>query len=133
MARLGNRICIWRLYELLDDLKLPACHLISRSVFDYVPDVIEPQILVRQHNAEEFATIIVHQFEEMLRQSKGQPLALDKALHTMIFGQLYLIYALRKALEHILNYPNRDKVWITRPSEIYDYASSLPNGILLDS
>ncbi len=232
----GNRVGVWRLYELLDDLKLPACHLINTSVFDYAPDVIEPimargdeiighgrtnaerhgqwweedelrmltevrsfiknrtgiaprgwmapwmsqsritpdllheagysfemdwpcddqpiwmktrngklmampyslevndspQILVRHHNAEEFATMIVHQFEEMLRQSTGQPLVLGIALHTMIFGQPYRIYALRKALEHILNHPNRDKVWITRPGEIYDYVSSLPNGILLD-
>jgi peptidoglycan/xylan/chitin deacetylase (PgdA/CDA1 family) len=232
----GNRVGVWRLYELLDDLKLPACHLINTSVFDYAPDVIEPimargdeiighgrtnaerhgqwweedelrmltevrsfiknrtgiaprgwmapwmsqsritpdllheagysfemdwpcddqpiwmktrngklmampyslevndspQILVRHHNAEEFATMIVHQFEEMLRQSTGQPLVLGIALHTMIFGQPYRIYALRKALEHILNHPNRDKVWITRPGEIYDYVSSLPKGILLD-
>lgn len=38
----GNRVGVWRLYELLDDLKLPACHLINTSVFDYAPDVIEP-------------------------------------------------------------------------------------------
>ena len=39
-----------------------------------------PQILVRHHTAEEFATMIVHQFEEMLHQSSKQPLVLGIAL-----------------------------------------------------
>ena len=230
----GNRVGVWRLYELLDELKLPACHLVNTAVFDYAPDVIEPiiargdevighgrtnaerhgqwweadearmlaegrskiaaatgraprgwmapwmsqsqhtpdllqeagycfemdwpcddqpvwmktrngrlmslpysleindspQILVRHHTAEDFATMIVHQFEEMLHQSSRQPLVLGIALHTMIFGQPYRLYALRKALQHILNHPERDKVWITRPGEIYDHVCALPEGTI---
>jgi peptidoglycan/xylan/chitin deacetylase (PgdA/CDA1 family) len=230
----GNRVGVWRLYELLDELKLPACHLVNTAVFDYAPDVIEPiiargdevighgrtnaerhgqwweadearmlaevrskiatatgraprgwmapwmsqsqhtpdllqeagycfemdwpcddqpiwmktrngrlmslpysleindspQILVRHHTAEDFATMIVHQFEEMLHQSTRQPLVLGIALHTMIFGQPYRLYALRKALQHILNHPERDKVWITRPGEIYDHVCALPEGTI---
>lgn len=230
----GNRVGVWRLYELLDELKLPACHLVNTAVFDYAPDVIEPiiargdevighgrtnaerhgqwweadearmlaevrskiatatgraprgwmapwmsqsqhtpdllqeagycfemdwpcddqpiwmktrngrlmslpysleindspQILVRHHTAEDFATMIVHQFEEMLHQSTKQPLVLGIALHTMIFGQPYRLYALRKALQHILNHPERDKVWITRPGEIYDHVCALPEGTI---
>ena len=89
-----------------------------------------PQILVRHHTAEDFATMIVHQFEEMLHQSSRQPLVLGIALHTMIFGQPYRLYALRKALQHILNHPERDKVWITRPGEIYDHVCALPEGTI---
>jgi peptidoglycan/xylan/chitin deacetylase (PgdA/CDA1 family) len=89
-----------------------------------------PQILVRHHTGEEFATMIVHQFEEMLRQSEQQPLVLGIALHTMIVGQPYRLYALRKALEHIVNHPQRDKVWITRPGEIYDHCVALPEGVV---
>lgn len=230
----GNRVGVWRLYELLDELKLPACHLVNTAVFDYAPEVIEPiiargdevighgrtnaerhgqwweadearmlaevrskiaaatgraprgwmapwmsqsqhtpdllqeagycfemdwpcddqpiwmktrngrlmslpysleindspQILVRHHTAEDFATMIVHQFEEMLHQSTKQPLVLGIALHTMIFGQPYRLYALRKALQHILNHPERDKVWITRPGEIYDHVCALPEGTI---
>lgn len=230
----GNRVGVWRLYELLDELKLPACHLVNTAVFDYAPEVIEPiiargdevighgrtnaerhgqwweadearmlaevrskiaevtghaprgwmapwmsqsqhtpdllqeagycfemdwpcddqpiwmktrngrlmslpysleindspQILVRHHTAEDFATMIVHQFEEMLNQSNRQPLVLGIALHTMIFGQPYRLYALRKALQHILNHPERDKVWITRPGEIYDHVCALPEGTI---
>jgi allantoinase len=232
----GNRVGVWRMYDLLNDLKVPACHLVNTSVFDYAPDVIEPilargdeivghgrtnaerhgewweqdelkmlsdvrefiknktgvaprgwmgpwmsqsrltpdllqeagyfyemdwpcddqplwmktrkgklmsipysleindspQILVRHHTAEEFATMIVHQFEEMLHQSTKQPLVLGIALHTMIFGQPYRLYALRKALEHIVNHPQRDKVWITRPGEIYDHVTSLPAGTIAE-
>lgn len=230
----GNRVGVWRLYELLDELKLPACHLVNTAVFDYAPEVIEPiivrgdevighgrtnaerhgqwweadearmlaevrskiaaatgraprgwmapwmsqsqhtpdllqeagycfemdwpcddqpiwmktrngrlmslpysleindspQILVRHHTAEDFATMIVHQFEEMLHQSTRQPLVLGIALHTMIFGQPYRLYALRKALQHILNHPERDKVWITRPGQIYDHVCALPEGTI---
>jgi allantoinase len=230
----GNRVGVWRLYELLDELKLPACHLVNTAVFDYAPEVIEPiiargdevighgrtnaerhgqwweadearmlaevrskiatatgraprgwmapwmsqsqhtpdllqeagycfemdwpcddqpiwmktrngrlmslpysleindspQSLVRHHTAEDFATMIVHQFEEMLHQSTKQPLVLGIALHTMIFGQPYRLYALRKALQHILNHPERDKVWITRPGEIYDHVCALPEGTI---
>ena len=231
----GNRVGVWRLYELLDELKLPACHLVNTTVFDYAPDVIEPiiargdevighgrtnaerhgqwweadearmlaevrskieaatgraprgwmapwmsqskhtpdllqeagycfemdwpcddqpiwmqtrsgrlmsmpysleindspQILVRHHTAEDFATMIVHQFEEMLHQSSRQPLVLGIALHTMIFGQPYRLHALRKALQHIVNHPERDKVWITRPGEIYDHVCSLPESTIV--
>jgi len=230
----GNRVGVWRLYELLDQLKVPACHLVNTTVFDYCPEVIEPivargdeiighgrtnaerqgqwweaderrmleevrdkiaghtgraprgwmgpwmsqsrttadllqetgygfvmdwpcddqpiwlrtrggrlmsmpysleindspQILVRHHTGEEFATMIVHQFEEMLRQSAAQPLVLGIALHTMIVGQPYRLYALRRALEHIVNHPQADKVWITRPGEIYDHCLSLPDGTI---
>ena len=90
-----------------------------------------PQILVRHHTGEEFATMIVHQFEEMLRQSERQPLVLGIALHTMIVGQPYRLYALRRALQHIVNHPQADKVWITRPGEIYDHLLSLPEGTVV--
>jgi peptidoglycan/xylan/chitin deacetylase (PgdA/CDA1 family) len=230
----GNRVGVWRLYELLDELKLPACHLVNTSVFDYCPEVIEPilargdeiighgrtnaerqgqwweadearfiaevrdsitqttgrqprgwmgpwmsqsrvtpdllqeagfqyamdwpgddqpiwmrtrqgrlmslpysfeindspQVLVRHHTAEEFAAMIVHQFEEMLHQSQKQPLVLGIALHTMIVGQPHRLHVLRKALQHIVNHPQRDQVWFTRPCEIYDHCMTLPDGII---
>ena len=231
----GNRVGVWRMYDLFDELKAPACHLVNTAIFDYCPEVIEPimargdeiiahgrtnaerqgqwweadekrliedvrdkiashtgraprgwmgpwmsqsrvtpdllqeagysfemdwpgddqpiwmqtrngrlmsmpysleindspQILVRHHTGEEFATMIVHQFEEMLRQSERQPLVLGIALHTMIVGQPYRLYALRRALEHIVNHPQADKVWITRPGEIYDHLLSLPEGTVV--
>lgn len=231
----GNRVGVWRLLELLDDLQAPACHLVNTTVMDYAPAITEaimargdevighgrtnaerqgqwwevdekrvieevrdkimqhtgraprgwmgpwmsqsrvtpdllqetgfkfemdwpgddqpiwmktrqgrlmsmpysleindsPQIIVRHHTGEDFATMIVHQFEEMLRQSERQPLVLGIALHTMIVGQPYRLYALRKALEHIVNHPQADKVWLTRPGEIYDHLMTLPEGTVV--
>ena len=48
------------------------------------------------------------------------------ALHTMIVGQPYRLRMLRGALQHIVSHPERDKVWFTRPSAIYDHCAALP-------
>jgi peptidoglycan/xylan/chitin deacetylase (PgdA/CDA1 family) len=85
-----------------------------------------PQILVRHHSGDDFRDMIIGQFEELLRQSAKQPLVCGIALHTMIVGQPYRLRALREALQHIANHPQKDKVWFTRPSDIYDHCASLP-------
>lgn len=230
----GNRVGVWRLLELLDELALPACHLVNTTVFDYAPDIIEPivkrgdefighgrtnaerqgqmweadearliayvrdqiqdktgqrprgwmgpwmsqshvtpdllkeagfaflmdwpcddqpiwlrtragklmsvpysleindspQILVRHHTPEQFGAFIVGQFEEMLHQSAKQPLVCGIELHTMIFGQPYRLRALREALKHIVNHPQREKVWFTRPGAIFDHCAALPEGVV---
>lgn len=230
----GNRVGVWRLYELLDELGLPACHLVNTAIFDHCPEVIEPilargdeiighgrtnaerqghlweadearliaevrdriaertgepprgwmgpwmsqsrdtpdllqeagflyemdwpgddqpiwmrtrngrilslpysfeindspQVLVRHHTPQEFCTMIVDQFEEMLHQSRNQPLVLGIALHTMVMGQPYRLRALREALRQLVNHSERDKVWFTRPREIYAHVATLPEGTL---
>jgi len=90
-----------------------------------------PQILVRHHSGDEFRDMIIGQFEELLRQSAKQPLVCGIALHTMIVGQPYRLRALREALQHIANHPQKDKVWFTRPSDIYDHCASLPKGTMV--
>ena len=228
----GNRVGVWRLLELLDELKLPGNHLINSTVFDHCPDIPQairargdefighgrtnaerpgqrweadearliaevnetiarfqgkpprgwmapwmsqstvtpdllkeagyefmmdwpcddqpiwmrtrsgpilsvpypieindsPQMLVRHHAPDAFGKMIVDQFEEMLRQSERQPLVCGIALHTMVTGQPYRLRALRAALAHIVDHPQRDKVWFTRPGEIADYVKTLPAG-----
>lgn len=37
----GNRVGVWRLFELLDELELPACHLMNTAVLDYAPPIVE--------------------------------------------------------------------------------------------
>ena len=71
-----------------------------------------PQILVRHHSPEQFRDFIIGQFEELLRQSAKQPLVCGIALHTMIVGQPYRLRMLREALQHIVNHPAKDKVWL---------------------
>ncbi|WP_322998457.1 polysaccharide deacetylase family protein [Castellaniella sp.] len=230
----GNRVGVWRILDLLDDLGLPACHLMNTAVFDYAPEIVQaitargdeiighgrtnaerqgglweedearllaqikadilaqsgqtvrgymspwmsvshqspdlldeagfkflmdwpaddqpiwlktrsgrilsipyplelndsPQILVRHHTAEDFERMIVDQFEEMLVQSRQQPLVCGIALHTPIMGQPYRLRALRRALQHILQHPERDKVWLTRPGAIYDHVQKLSEDVV---
>jgi allantoinase len=230
----GNRVGVWRIFDLLDQLGLPAAHLVNTTIFDYAPEILSsikargdeiighgrtnaerqgqlweedearliayvrdqierhsgqrargwmgpwmsqshatpdllkeagfeflmdwpaddqplwmktrsgpimsvpypleindsPQLLVRRHTAVQFEEMIIEQFEEMLDQSEQQPLVCGIALHTMVVGQPYRMRSLRRALQHIVNHPNRDKVWFTRPGEIYDHCAALPAGTM---
>jgi allantoinase len=89
-----------------------------------------PQILVRHHAPDQFARMIVNQFDEMLRQSERQPLVCGIALHTMVVGQPYRLGALREALRHVVGHPERRKVWLARPGEIADHVKTLAPGIV---
>jgi allantoinase len=230
----GNRVGVWRIFDLLDQLGLPAAHLVNTTVFDYAPEILSPikargdeiighgrtnaerqgqlweedearliayvrdqidrhsgqrargwmgpwmsqshvtpdllkeagfeflmdwpaddqplwmktrsgpimsvpypleindspQLLVRRHTAVQFEEMIIEQFEEMLDLSEKQPLVCGISLHTMVVGQPYRLRSLRRALQHIVNHPNRDKVWFTRPGEIYDHCAALPAGTM---
>jgi peptidoglycan/xylan/chitin deacetylase (PgdA/CDA1 family) len=230
----GNRVGVWRLFDLLDELQLPACHLVNTTIFDYAPEILEPikarkdeiighgrtnaerqgqmweedearliaqvrnaitkhsdraprgwmgpwmsqsrvtpdllkeagfdflmdwpcddqpiwmrtrsgplmsvpypleindspMMLVRHHTAVDFEQMIIDQFDEMIEQAERQPLVCGIALHTMIVGQPYRLRALRRALKHIVEHPKRDKVWFTRPGEIFDHCASLKAGIM---
>ena len=35
----GLRVGIWRIFELLDELGLPACHLMNTSIYDFAPQI----------------------------------------------------------------------------------------------
>lgn len=230
----GNRVGVWRLFDLLDELSLPACHLVNTAIFDYAREILEPikarkdeiighgrtnaerqgqmwevdearliaevrdaiakhsgqpprgwmgpwmsqshvtpdllkeagfdflmdwpfddqpiwlrtrsgklmsvpypleindspTILVRHHTAVEFEQMIIDQFDEMIEQAERQPLVCGIALHTMIVGQPYRLRALRRALSHIVSHPKRDKIWFTRPGEIFDHCASLQPGTI---
>ncbi len=75
-----------------------------------------PAIVARKDGASDFAQMIIDQFDEMLAQSKGQPLVMGVALHPYIVGQPYRMKHLRRALEHVAGH--RDRVWITHAREI---------------
>jgi hypothetical protein len=89
-----------------------------------------PMMLVRHHTAVDFEQMIIDQFDEMIEQAERQPLVCGIALHTMIVGQPYRLRALRRALKHIVEHPKRDKVWFTRPGEIFDHCASLKAGTM---
>jgi peptidoglycan/xylan/chitin deacetylase (PgdA/CDA1 family) len=73
-------------------------------------------IIGRHVDAHAFSTMIVDQFDEMLEQSRAQPLVMGIALHAMIAGQPFRVRALRRALQHIASH--RDRCWLTTAGAI---------------
>jgi hypothetical protein len=72
--------------------------------------------------------MVVDHFEEMLSQSRRQPLVCGLSLHTFVAGQPFRLRQLRRALQHIVQHPDRERVWITRPVDIADRIEALPAG-----
>ena len=81
-----------------------------------------------RYTSDQFAEMIVDQFDEMLEQSRRQPLVCPISLHPFVTGRPYRIHRLRRALTHILE--QRDRIWLTRPREIAAHVASLPPGIV---
>jgi allantoinase len=223
----GNRVGVWRCFELFDSLKLPVGALINTALYDYCPEVVEghvkrgdelighghtnserqadlseekerallvfcrktiqekskvaprgwlspwisesfvtpdllketgyeytlnwchddqptqldtragklwsipypqelndiPMIALRQMDGRDFADMIVDNYDEMLRQSKQQPLVMGIALHPYLVGQPYRLRHLRRALQHIVK---QKKAWLTTPGKILDTCMSTP-------
>lgn len=36
----GLRVGVWRILDLFDELKLPACHLVNTTIYDYAPQIM---------------------------------------------------------------------------------------------
>ncbi len=81
-----------------------------------------------RYTGAEFADMLVDAFDEMLEQSRAQPLVCPISLHPFVVGRPYRIRPLRRALEHIASH--RNQVWLTRPRDICAHVESLPEGIV---
>jgi len=80
-----------------------------------------PAIVARQMDAGDFADMVIDNFDEMLSQSRAQPLVMGIALHPYIVGQPYRLRHLRRALEHIARARDTggaNGVWFTTPGAI---------------
>jgi allantoinase len=75
------------------------------------------------YSSQDFADMLVDNFDEMLKQSEGQPLVCPISIHPFVIGRPYRIRQFRRALEHIVKH--RDAVWITRPGQICSHVESL--------
>ncbi len=80
----------------------------------------------RDHTGREFADMVVDQFDELLEQSRQQPLVMSVALHPFICGQPFRLRPLRQALKHCIEHQNKDKVWFTTAGKIAQYCVTLP-------
>lgn len=76
-----------------------------------------------RYTSTEFADMIVDGFDEMLRQSRSQPLVFPISLHPFVVGRPYRLGPLRRAFEHIAKH--RDQVWLTQPGEICAHIETL--------
>lgn len=77
-----------------------------------------PMIMARQMDAKDFAQMVIDNFDEMLEQSRAQPLVMGIALHPYIVGQPYRLRHLRRALEHIARARDAGAIWWTTPGAI---------------
>ncbi len=84
-----------------------------------------PMIVARRMDAKDFAQMIVDQFDEMLEQSRQQPLVMGIALHPYLVGQPYRLRHLRRALEHIAAVRDRGGLWFTTPGAICSHLDAL--------
>ncbi len=87
-----------------------------------------PMIVGRKLGGDAFADMIIDNFDEMLMQSRAQPLVMGIALHPYLLGQPHRLRHLRRALQHIAGH--RDDIWITTAGAIAAHASSLAPGIV---
>ena len=79
-----------------------------------------PMIVGRLMDARAFADLIVDNFDEMLVQSREQPLVMGIALHPYIVGQPYRVRHLRRARKHIVA---SKRTWLTTPGAICEFIS----------
>jgi peptidoglycan/xylan/chitin deacetylase (PgdA/CDA1 family) len=84
-----------------------------------------PMIAARLLDAKDFAQMIVDQFDEMLEQSRQQPLVMGIALHPYLVGQPYRLRHLRRALEHVARARDGGAVWWTTPGRICEHMVAL--------
>ena len=83
-------------------------------------------IIWYRHTSGEFADMLVDGFDEMLRQSEGQPLVCPISLHPFVVGRPYRIGQLRRVFEHLNRH--RSDIWLTRPRDICEHVEGLPPG-----
>ncbi len=88
-----------------------------------------PAIVGRKDGAEQFAEMIIDDFDERLHQTRdGLPQVMGIALHPYLVGQPYRLRQLRRALMHLA--AHRDVVWVTTAGGILDHVRGLPAGTL---
>lgn len=79
-----------------------------------------PQIVGRQHSAEEFCDMIEKAFEVQINETQKRSSVFGIALHPYLMGQPHRFYYLEKTLRKIKDQFD-DKIWLTTAGEINDY------------
>ena len=114
-----------------DDQPLPMRTRSGRALWSvpYPQELNDiPMIVTRQMDAKDFAQMIIDNFDEMLNQSRQQPLVMGIALHPYIVGQPYRLHHLRRALEHLAAARDAGTAWLTTPGAICEHAMQVDTG-----
>ena len=87
-----------------------------------------PMMIGRQMDGVDFANMIIDQCDEMLEQSRHQPLVMGIALHPYLVGQPYRLRHIRRALSYLAQKRDQGDVFITTPGAICSFmdAQSTP-------
>ena len=78
-------------------------------------------IIGRKASAQEFAQMIIDEFDELLEAADAQPVVMSVVVHSFISGQPFRLRALTRALDHIA--AHRDRIWLTQPEKIAEWAA----------
>ncbi|SEA33287.1 polysaccharide deacetylase family protein [Variovorax sp. YR216] len=92
-----------------------------------------PMIIARQMDAKDFAQMIIDNADEMLDQSRRQPLVMGVALHPYIVGQPYRLRHLRRALKHLARLRDEGEIWLTTPGAICAHMATVTAGTAVAS
>ncbi len=84
-----------------------------------------PMIVARQMDAQDFAGMVIDNLQEMILQSRAQPLVMGIALHPYIVGQPYRLAHLRRALQQVAQARDTGQVWATTPGAICAHMDAL--------
>ena len=118
LAEAGYRYTLnWSHDDQPTRLATSACPLWAIPYPQELNDI--PAIVARQMTGADFADMIVDQFDEMLLQSREQPLVMGIALHPYLVGQPHRLKHLRRALRHVAA---SQATWWTTPGRICDAA-----------
>ena len=86
----------------------------------------QPTIVGRRVSAEEYANMIIDQFDVLMDLKEPHPIVFPISLHSFIVGQPFRQKHLKRALDYICK--RRDEIWITTPNEISQIYRKLPDG-----
>lgn len=104
-------------------MKTSAGPLLSMPYPHEVNDV--PMVVLHDGTGQAFADMAIDNFDEMLRQSKDQPLVYGITIHTFIVGQPFRLRQFRRVLEHIQAHAG--EIWFTTAGDIAaHYAGAFP-------
>ena len=92
----------------------------------YTQEINDSSAIVgRRADAQDFADMIIDQFDELHATDDDQPLVMCVVIHSYITGQPFRLRAFRRALEHVA--AHRETVWLTQPGAIAShFAARLP-------